>query len=231
VRCFAYWRGHDTKSSAQALGISIHSVNERLRDARQKLGVSSSREAARILSAHAGAGAEDIFLGDEKTGLGNEYQFPADVTRRRNPSEGGSARNWQIAGGLGVLIAIGLFALMAGNTEDAPAPPKSPAAPRVVATAPATGSVIRPGSFVLSVTFDRPMREGSYSFIQVSAETYPSCDGRPTLSADRRTYSLRCSARPGGRYEIWFNREPFMNFKSKDGVAAVPYHLQFTTRP
>jgi DNA-binding CsgD family transcriptional regulator len=199
-------RGHDTKSSAQALGITIHSVNERLRDARQKLGVSSSREAARILSAHAGAGAEDIFLGDEKTGLGNEYEFPADVTRPRDPSEGGSGRNWQIA-------------------------PRGPAAPRVVATAPAKGSVIRPGSFVLSVTFDRPMREGSYSFIQVSAETYPSCDGRPTLSADRRTYSLRCSARPGGRYEIWFNREPFMNFKSKEGVAAVPYQLRFTTRP
>jgi len=44
--------GHDAKSAARSLGISVHAVNERLREARRKLGVSSSREAARILAAH-----------------------------------------------------------------------------------------------------------------------------------------------------------------------------------
>lgn len=42
-------RGHDAKSSARELGLSVHTVNERLRDARRKLGVTSSREAARLL--------------------------------------------------------------------------------------------------------------------------------------------------------------------------------------
>ncbi|NIJ07821.1 DNA-binding CsgD family transcriptional regulator [Sphingomonas vulcanisoli] len=42
--------GHDAKSIAGELGISVHTVNERLRDARRKLGVSSSREAARRLA-------------------------------------------------------------------------------------------------------------------------------------------------------------------------------------
>lgn len=42
--------GHDAKSVARALGLSVHTINERLRDARRKLGVSSSREAARILA-------------------------------------------------------------------------------------------------------------------------------------------------------------------------------------
>lgn len=42
-------RGHDAKSMARHLGLSIHTVNERLRDARRKLEVSSSREAARRL--------------------------------------------------------------------------------------------------------------------------------------------------------------------------------------
>ena len=42
--------GHDAKSIASELGISVHTVNERLRDARRKLGVSSSREAARRLA-------------------------------------------------------------------------------------------------------------------------------------------------------------------------------------
>lgn len=44
-------RGHDAKSAARELALSVHTVNERLRDARRKLGVTSSREAARQLLA------------------------------------------------------------------------------------------------------------------------------------------------------------------------------------
>lgn len=42
-------REHDAKSLARHLGLSIHTVNERLRDARRKLEVPSSRAAARLL--------------------------------------------------------------------------------------------------------------------------------------------------------------------------------------
>src|SRR3546814_16629520 len=42
-------RGHDAKSIARNLDLSVHTINERLRDARRKLKVSSSREAARLL--------------------------------------------------------------------------------------------------------------------------------------------------------------------------------------
>ena len=41
--------GHDAKSVARSLGLSVHTINERLRDARRKMAVSSSREAARLL--------------------------------------------------------------------------------------------------------------------------------------------------------------------------------------
>ena len=41
--------GHNAKSAARELGISVHTVNEHLRDARRSMGVPSSREAARIL--------------------------------------------------------------------------------------------------------------------------------------------------------------------------------------
>lgn len=47
--------GHDTKSSAAQLDLSVHTINDRLRNARRKLGVSSSREAARILGDAEGA--------------------------------------------------------------------------------------------------------------------------------------------------------------------------------
>lgn len=42
-------RGHDAKSAANALDLSVHTINERLRNARRKLDVTSSREAARLL--------------------------------------------------------------------------------------------------------------------------------------------------------------------------------------
>lgn len=42
-------RGHDAKSAASELGLSVHTINERLRHARRKLEVTSTREAARLL--------------------------------------------------------------------------------------------------------------------------------------------------------------------------------------
>ena len=42
-------RGHDAKSIARSLDLSVHTINERLRTVRQKLAVPSSREAARML--------------------------------------------------------------------------------------------------------------------------------------------------------------------------------------
>lgn len=59
-------RGHDAKSSARELGLSVHTINERLRDCRRKLAVSSSREAARrLLEAE---GSDPYSLGDKLLG-------------------------------------------------------------------------------------------------------------------------------------------------------------------
>lgn len=52
-------RGHDAKSMANALALSVHTVNDRLRAARRKLGVTSSREAARRLHDHEGAAPQN----------------------------------------------------------------------------------------------------------------------------------------------------------------------------
>lgn len=59
-------RGHDAKSAARELALSVHTVNERLREARRKLGVTSSREAARRLLAEEGDTPE--ILGDKALG-------------------------------------------------------------------------------------------------------------------------------------------------------------------
>jgi DNA-binding CsgD family transcriptional regulator len=45
-------QGHDAKSAARELTLSTHTIYERLRRAREKLGAANSREAARLFFAH-----------------------------------------------------------------------------------------------------------------------------------------------------------------------------------
>lgn len=214
-------RGYDAKSIAGELGLSVNIVNERLRDARRRLGVSSSREAARHLAAHEGAD----FLGDKEFGLGGRAVFGADGGRPDGRV------HLPILGAVMMLIAaaaLGLWTLSEGRSRASPRPD---APPRVVATSPAGGAVIGPGTFILSVTFDQPMMEGSFSYTQSAPETAIECAAKPELSRDGRTFRLRCTAKTGRRYEVWFNRPPYMNFRGLNGVSSEPHQLLFRTRP
>lgn len=47
-------QGHDAKTAAQEIGVTPNIINERLRSARQKLQVTSSKAAARMLADHEG---------------------------------------------------------------------------------------------------------------------------------------------------------------------------------
>jgi hypothetical protein len=108
--------------------------------------------------------------------------------------------------------------------------PAAPPAPKVLATSPKEGATIDRGPFVVSVTYDRPMQPGSYSFAGPQ-ELAPEACGTPELSTDGRTYSMRCNASAGRMYELWFNREPYMNFQSTEGARAEPYRLTFKSTP
>ncbi|MBH5322789.1 helix-turn-helix domain-containing protein [Aurantiacibacter sediminis] len=106
--------GHDAKSSARELDISVHTVNDRLRNARRKLDVSSSREAARILGDAEGAipqnpARNDLGMGDE-----NGVEDTADLNET-----GGPSRIVWLAGGMltmSLIIAIAAVALIAEDT-------------------------------------------------------------------------------------------------------------------
>lgn len=220
LRLFA--RGHDAKSCATQLGLSIHTVNAYLREARRKLGASSSREAARRLAALKDATPEN---------LASDFSAVAGTPPIVPDPPAGSRRRWMIpalaVGAIGGL-SMSLLTLLLVNILSADGAAQSTdATPQVVRTLPAGGATIAPGPFTLSVTFDRAMAADSYSFVRVAAETYPDCDQAPQLSRDRRTVSLSCHARPGARYELWFNRPPYMNFRSERGVSAAPYRLTF----
>jgi DNA-binding CsgD family transcriptional regulator len=121
-------RGHDAKSIARSQGLSVHTVNERLRDARRKLDVSSSREAARLLfEAEAGGEVTPDLLGDREIGADGPSrqvdQVTAPIGARRNN------RPWFIIGGLAMSFAIALLALATASQ-----PTSAPAAAPAVST-------------------------------------------------------------------------------------------------
>lgn len=98
--------GHDAKSMASELGLSVHTVNERLRNARRKLEVTSSKEAARLLLEEEGTAPQFLghkHLGEAATAGGEAQAVPV-------PARNGRA--W-IFGGI-VLMSL-LLALLALN--------------------------------------------------------------------------------------------------------------------
>ncbi|HTU11224.1 MAG TPA: DUF4019 domain-containing protein [Allosphingosinicella sp.] len=126
-------RGHDAKSLARHLGLSVHTVNERLRAARRKLSASSSREAARRLLDSEGAGPD--FLGDRLLG---------EAAAASSPANGGEAADrrrafrspWLAAGVvMSLIVALAALALQ-------PQPASTPAQ-GAAATTPAQAEAVR----------------------------------------------------------------------------------------
>lgn len=111
--------GYDAKSMARHLGLSVHTVNERMRDARRKMATSSSREAARLL--HELEGRTPEFFGDK--GLGDaSTAAPAQVILQPAQSFGNWRRTGWIIGGSVMTIILALTALSAlSGGADAPA--------------------------------------------------------------------------------------------------------------
>lgn len=209
--------GHTAKSAATALGLTEGAVNERLREARRKTGVGSSRELARHVAA-----SQEIW--DEKIGMATAAP-PAQsdgrtlIPRARWPLILGGLAMTVIASAVGALAALAL----AGHS----APPAGP--PRVVETYPAPGAVVPAGALTLKVVFDQPMR-ASWSFVNRDAATTPACDGRPVQSADRKSFTMTCRVEAGRAYWIGFNSGNHRNFATPEGVPATPAGLAFSAR-
>lgn len=120
--------GHDAKSIARELGLSVHTVNERLRDARRKLGAASSREAARRLAESEAALPQN--LGD--SAIGGRASPPSMVSpdQADRRSQGLHRLAW-LSGGM--LIMSLLIAAVAAIALHAPA--TTPVAPLPIGTA------------------------------------------------------------------------------------------------
>ncbi|HEV2815838.1 MAG TPA: DUF4019 domain-containing protein [Allosphingosinicella sp.] len=120
--------GHDAKSMARHLSLSVHTINERLRDARRKLSAGSSKEAARLLLDAEAAPPDSLAdkrLGDAASAPGRQ---PID-----RPDAGSYAKRRALwaSGGLAMISLV--VALLAFSAS--PQPASGPAAPPDAQTA------------------------------------------------------------------------------------------------
>jgi DNA-binding CsgD family transcriptional regulator len=158
--------GYDAKSMARHLGLSVHTVNERLRDARRKMATSSSREAARQL--HEVEQRTPELLGYAPLGDAAPAA-PAQVIPQPAQSSGISRRTGWIIGGSVMTISLALLALSAlsggGDTPAAAASSAQSTATQSTATqSPAVGAAQQWLALVDSEDWNRAFAETGQSF-------------------------------------------------------------------
>jgi DNA-binding CsgD family transcriptional regulator len=155
--------GHDAKSSAAELDLSVHTINDRLRNARRKLGVSSSREAARILGDTEGRPPQKRAPASFGVGPDDPHRDAADLTNGKRAR--GLRLTW-LAGGMLAMSTIVLAAIigLSFNAEEGPA---STASAATQPTAEAQTAPARPASYGRATAFlaelDQSDWEGSWN--------------------------------------------------------------------
>lgn len=119
-------RGHDAKSLARHFELSAHTIHERLRNARRKMAVSSSREATRmVLDPEEGRGADSPpqSKGDTEMGAASRPDRTAD---REEPNRASKTRLllvWTLGGVLAVSLALVAALLMQSPSSSLPSAP------------------------------------------------------------------------------------------------------------
>lgn len=156
--------GFDAKSTASELGISVHTVTEHLREARRHLGVSNSREAARLLG-QAESGPPN-YMGPSEIGVGGP---PAEHSLVVLPG----VNRTLVYVGATIMILIAAAALALTLAEEEPPSPHSVAASEQL---PASTSEANPSPFpVLDVPvaqFDEVRVSGAIQvFVMTGGET------------------------------------------------------------
>jgi hypothetical protein len=129
-----------------------------------------------------------------------------------------------------VTIVTALVLLVGMARAEEPSVRSLPAS--VVKTVPESGStqVDAKATTQIKVTFSKEMMAGSWSWSQISDETFPQIVGKPRYLDDKRTCVVDVKLQPKKTYVIWLNSQKFGNFKDADGKSAVPYLMVFETK-
>jgi RNA polymerase sigma-70 factor (ECF subfamily) len=129
-----------------------------------------------------------------------------------------------------MVLAITVFATVpvSVGSEEASVQGMPPVVVQTIPEAGATG--VDPSLSEIKITFSKDMMDKSWSWVQVSPDTFPELVGKPYYLHDRRTCVVKVSLEPGKTYVIWFNSGRYRNFKDLGGRSAIPYLLVFETR-
>jgi hypothetical protein len=103
----------------------------------------------------------------------------------------------------------------------------------VVSTMPQAGDVkVDPSITEIRVTYSKRMLDQSWSWGQMSDDTYPETTGKPRYLADGKTCVLPVKLESGRTYVLQLNalNGKFANFKDRQKQPAVPYLLVFETK-
>lgn len=103
----------------------------------------------------------------------------------------------------------------------------------VVKTEPQAGlRNVDPDITEIKVTYSKKMLDKSWSWGQISDETFPQTAGQPRYLPDGKTCVLPVKLEPGRTYVLQLNAldGKFANFKDKQKQPAVAYLLVFETK-
>ncbi len=103
--------------------------------------------------------------------------------------------------------------------------------PVVVETFPPNGSQnVDPSIEELSVTFNEPMMDKSWSWAYSNKDDFPSMTGQPHYVDNLKKNILPVKLETNKSYIIWINSTVYKNFKDKSGNILAPYRFAFKTR-
>jgi hypothetical protein len=123
-----------------------------------------------------------------------------------------------------VVLALVVCSPLDGGADDSKTPP------RVISTEPQSEAAdVDPSVSTITVTFNKPMMDKSWSWSYESKESFPQMTGEPFYTENGRSCVLPVKLKPGTRYVIWINTSKFKNFKDKSGNPAEPYKIAFST--
>lgn len=103
--------------------------------------------------------------------------------------------------------------------------------PKVLSIEPRNGALdVDPGLKRLVITFDRQMRDQSWSIVKLKGERCPLGKATPAYDAARRVLEVAIELEPGTSYRFMLNSEGMDGFRSAEGVPLAPFEVAFTTR-
>ena len=94
---------------------------------------------------------------------------------------------------------------------------------------PANGAAdVNPGLTEIRVTFDRPMKDRSWSMCGGGPHC-PEGTGKPYYNTERTTWTIPVQLKPDWDYKFSLNCETYDGFRSEEGTPLEPTLISFRT--